>query len=272
VFLSSGATFQNPYVVNVSKDKTTATLDNAGNSTAGFLEFTYLNRYVLRPAAEKETTWNITQGLWLPNGLMRLPDVEFHAGFNFANGMGSASNTSYSAAAIAGGGDFYSDASFGLPLYRYNAEQGLQRHQVSLEASGGVTTEKSFEAVHPQAFVGIGYEASFKALGLQASTNACGYFMGRVGAGWVDSPRILSTTSSNTQVVVSGGLPKFDFDAAPVASVGASLLYPLTENVYLAVNGSVYLKDNPSPWNVSVGASIPFASISKMFGGMINGQ
>jgi hypothetical protein len=250
VFLSSGARFQSLSSVNV-QSPTSATLGTAGNTTAGFLEFTYLNRFVLRPNTPADDHIE-----YFPF-LKHLPDVEFHGGFSFANSTGS---SNYTASAIAGGGDFYSDLAVGLPLFRYASPS--QAHQISLELSGGGVTEKAFLAVHPEFFGGLGYQTSFKPPGLLSSTNLCGFLSVRGGAGYIDTPNITDTTT-NITVDMKGGLPQFHQVWAP--SMGVEFEYPITGNIYLTVNADVYFKDSPAPWNISVGASIPLSNFNNVF-------
>ncbi|MCI0536510.1 MAG: hypothetical protein L0Z50_14915 [Verrucomicrobiales bacterium] len=256
-FFSSGAKFLSPYTVNVISNSIGA-LDKSGSSTVPFLEFTYLNRYVLRSSGEGDD--ELKKGAWLGaypvNPFTHLPDITSHIGFTFGNGTGP---TNYSASTIAGAGDFYSDASVGLPFLRRATPS--QRQQVSLELAGGVITEKDFVAVHPNVFVGLEYQTSFRPRILSSSTNLSGFLSGRAGVGWIDIPRMTSTTT-NIAVDVSGGLPVFDLKPHPC--IGVLFAYPLTDALFLNVSGNAYIREDPADWNISVGVSIPFDKVASM--------
>ncbi|HEY0433941.1 MAG TPA: hypothetical protein VGC95_08715, partial [Chitinophagaceae bacterium] len=147
-FLESGARFQSPYTISYDATANTAKLTKAGNSTAGFLQFSYFDRFVLRDPGtysgaegdmldkrrDKGKSWDKRKvGRSLTNTSDRAedkfahsqfdwlvpfahyPDIEWHLGYTFANGS---SSSTFSSSSIAGGGDFYSDASIGLPIMR----------------------------------------------------------------------------------------------------------------------------------------------------------
>lgn len=135
VFFSVGAKFQNPYALHVDPSSAFATLTNSGNSTVPFLEFTYLNRFVLRdPSDESDPRWDGVRQIVARDKIeafwpfLHFPDIEIHLGFTFANSLAS---SNYSASTIAGGGEFYNDGSVGLPFMRYTSAS--QSHQLTLE-------------------------------------------------------------------------------------------------------------------------------------------
>jgi hypothetical protein len=254
-FFTAGAEFLNPYVVSVPNATVhgTGTLTNAGSSTVGFLEFDYINRHVLRAdGAYYGPSW-----LFKP-GTHFYPDAQFNIGFLLGGGAGL-TNTSYSAQTLAGA-DFYSQFTLGIPIVRLDRPE--QSHQISVELSGGVTTESQFEIVHPNAFAGLGYQVAFKPIIGLATTNNCGFFSARFGAGWVDVPSLVGT---NNLVNLDGnGIPIFDFK--PSCEFGAYLAYPLTQSTYLTVDANTFFGDNPpNSWNIKVGLSIPLEKISGIF-------
>lgn len=257
-FMSSGAKFLSPYTVNVNSNATAATLGKSGDSTVPFLEFTFINRHVLHAPQETDgDKKGPILGAYFVSPVSHLPDIESHIGFTFGSGTGP---TNYSASTIAGGGDFYSDASVGLPFLR--RETQAQRQQVSLELGGGVVTEKNFVAVHPNVFLGLGYETSFRPGIVSASTNRAGFLSGRFGAGWLDIPSM--TSSSNTiAIAMSGGLPQFKLKPSP--TLGIEFDYPLTDTIFLNIAGNAYIRSTPAPWNITVGVSIPLDTFAKMF-------
>ena len=256
----------NPYVINVSGGQ--GVLTNAGNNTVGFVEFDYINRHVLRADGRDSftsTNWGAFGGKWLCP-FRWPPDVQFALGFVFDNGT-STTNQSYTAQTLAGA-DFYSQMALGFPLWRIDIPN-QQGHQVSLELSGGVVTQKGFEQVHPNAFVGLGYETSFNPTLGTTTTNACGFFEAKAGLGWVDLP---SMTGANNLVNLDGnGNPIFNLKSA--CEVEAYLAYPLTSKIYLTVDATDYIGNKPpQSWNIKVGASIPLDSIAKSFSSLLGGS
>lgn len=259
-FISAGAKFVSPYTIHV--DGTNGTLEKSGDSTSAFIEFTLLDRYVLRPDSEEEVHGSFL-GAKPISPFSHLPDVESHIGFSFANSSGP---STYTATTIAGGGDFYSDASLGLPFARWS--NGAHRQQVTFELAGGVITEKSFMAVHPNAFAGLGYQAAFRPWYLPGTNHLSALLTGRVGVGWIDVPSDISKASTNITVAVSGGLPLFELK--PYPTLGVSFLLPISDSIYLTVGGNAYMKDDPAPWNITVGATMPFDKLGSKFKAFID--
>jgi len=261
-FIASGAEFVNPFQIVVPAGAHFGTLTNAGHSTVGFVEFDYINRHILRPGRMDPTAKQPNKyGFFNPLG--DVPDVQFQLGFLFDNGTTVTNGQTYSAQSLAGA-DFYTQMGLGFPLWRHDLP--TQSHQVSLEASGGMTTEQSFEHVHPNAFVGLGYETSFSPFIGSATTNVCGFLVTKIGAGWADLP---ATTGTSNYVYLDGnGNPRFDF--RPNWEMSAYLAYPLTSKVYLTVEANTFVGNNqPDSWNIKVGASIPLDSMSTIFSSVI---
>jgi len=268
--ISTGAKFLSPYEIKVTNNA--ATLSKTGNSTVGYLEFSAFNRFVLNlspdaedrdPAKKQGPQIGFTaadeiqapegpQSPWLAPWA-HVPDWEAHIGFVFSGTSGS---SNFSATTIAGGSDFYANAAIGWPFWRYTSTNDHTAMQLTLETAGGANTEKSFLAVHPNAFVGPGFQWRFL-----AHDNSFGFLCARAGYGWIDIPRF--TSASDTDIVVVGGLPKFDLKGSP--SLGVFFAYPLG-NVFLNVGADVYFRDNPAPWSITVGTTIPVENILTTFG------
>ncbi|MGD0259319.1 MAG: hypothetical protein ABSD29_05770 [Verrucomicrobiota bacterium] len=264
-FLSSGATFKGTYNVHVTNSPAgpEGYLDNSGDNIVGFLEFDYISRYVFRQLQPGEVDHEYNHGNWFGFKLLEpwkhAPDIETRIGFTFANSTGP---SNYTASTIVGSGDFYTDVRVGVPLFRRTTPN--QRQQISLEGEGGFSTDTSFLEVHPTAFVGLGYQTSFRPVLGASSTNVCGFLSGRLGAGWIDVP---STTTSPTPGVTgvtldSGGLPVFHLDPSPCMSV--LLVYPITGSLFLVLDANTYIRHAPADWTVSVGLSIPLGKVSSI--------
>jgi hypothetical protein len=256
-FFTVGAEFQNPYEINVSGGK--GTLTNAGNSTAGFLEFDYINRHVLRSDPTHGYGTNGTNaplfGGFLVPPWENVPDVQFRMGFLFDNGT---SGSNYSASTLAGA-DYESSLELGFPIWRFNGT--TQNHQISIEGSSGVATDQKFESVHPNYFAGLGYQVAFVPSLLGASSNSPGFFATRVGAGWVDVP---SLTGSGGVNVDGNGIPVFN--NKPFVELGADLDFPITDKIYLTVGAETFIGNHPpNSWDIKVGASIPLDGIATAF-------
>jgi hypothetical protein len=262
-FISVGSEFVNPYGISVVNPTpgSKGVLTNAGNSTVGYVEFDYINRHVLRSFGRDQVTGNWFGGSFVCP-VTQAPDVQFSMGFLFDNGTTITNGQTYSAQILAGA-DYYSQLTLGFPIWRL--DKPGQSHQISLEASGGVATEKSFEEVHPNAFAGLAYETSFNPMLLTSATNNCGFFMAKAGAGWIDVPSLVG--SNNAVNLDNNGTPIFDLK--PNWQLGAYLAYPLTSKLYLTVEANDYLGGKPDSWNVKVGASIPLDGLSATFSSLI---
>jgi hypothetical protein len=263
VLFLSGAKFDNPFRININHEDQTGTLTNRENSTDAFIEFSCFNRFVMRGLDledyERDPNWQKTNTVLGNNKLqflcpgLHFPDYDINVGFIFRNGSDP---TNLSASTIAGGGDFYSEGSIGIPILRYSSAR-LGVHQITIEAAGGFATEKCFMTVHPNMFFGAGYQGSFN------FPAGKGYFASRVGYGWVDTP--IFSSNNRKDVMVVGDLPQFKLQSA--ATIETSLVIPvvtvLNAPVYAVVRANVYLTDNPNPWSITVGGSV---SIDKLFG------
>lgn len=268
-YASFGSTFQSPYTISYDPTKQTARLTNAGNSTVFSLEFSYFDRYILRPdkssitLGSNDDSWRWTLGDSRPfteklRQLVYHPDFEFHIGFLLGTG---ANSTNIPASTIAGGGNYYTDTSLGFPLARRRRTDLIE--QFSLEFSGGVSTDEQLMAVHPNFLASFGYENSFFAPSfLAGGEKTPAFVVGKVGYGFVDVP-YLSSPSENLNVKVTD-LPQFVRRGAP--AVETYFAYPLATNSYLLLRANAYALRNPTPWNISASLTIGLDNISKIFG------
>jgi len=264
-FISVGSEFMSPYGISVVNPTAhgTGMLTNAGNSTVGYVEFDYINHHVLRDFNRTVTTGKYFKGDFVAPW-HEAPDIQFTMGFLFDNGTTITNGQTYTAQMLAGA-DYYSQLTLGFPIWRLDIAN--QSHQVAVEASGGLSTEQNFSEVHPNAFVGLAYETSFNPWVLSSSTNNCGFFAAKVGAGWIDVPSLVGT---NNLVRLDGNEYPI-FDLKPNWQLGAYLAYPLTSKLYLTVEANDYLGNNPpDSWNVKVGASVPLDSIANIFSSVIS--
>jgi hypothetical protein len=261
-FISSGARFQSPFTVSYNKTAGTAVLTNSGNSTVGFLEFSFFDRFVLRPQRSSykskysdttaDSKWHFMYKWdeWLR------PDIEWNLGFLFASG---ANSTNFPVSTIAGGGNFWTDTSVGFPVARFQSQHLMQ--QLTFELSGGASTDENIMAVHPSFLVGMGYQASFTAPALLGNaTNTPAFIISRVGYGMVDIPQLTSSTNLNVKVT---NLPQYDLQWSP--AIGTSFAYPLGNGSYLVLDINAYIRNNPTPWNISAGITIPLGSLGNIF-------
>lgn len=182
--LSSGASFQNPYTVTYDSKKSTSTLQKNGNEVAAYLDFSLINLSVLY--TNISTMKNEVFGGELLNFWEETPDFSMQIGFMFGNSSGP---TNYSASTIVGSGDFYTQASLGLPFWRRFTNS--VHHQLTLELAGGAITDSDFVSVYPNVFLGLGYQLGFKAF----AEHSPGLLTARFGAG-----RILVPTAQDLDI------------------------------------------------------------------------
>jgi hypothetical protein len=264
LFISTGAQFQSPYTVSYNSSAGTAMLTNTGNSTVPYLEVSYFDRWVMRPEGKIPSSieqdswqpiseWPGTDKLW---GFLSRPDLEFHLGFLLASGT---SSSNIPASSIAGGGDFWTDASVGFPVLRFKSS--TRNQQVTINFTGGATTDKQFLSVHPFFTPGLGYQLAFKApSALGTSGTNIAFLISKVGYGYFDVPTL--SNQSNLNVTVTS-LPQFQSKWAP--TIGSYFAYPLGGGVFLELNVNAYFMRNPTPWNISTGVTLPLDTIGKIF-------
>jgi hypothetical protein len=116
-------------------------------------------------------------------------------------------------------------------------------------------------AVHPNLLFGLGYQSSFTAPALLGSkTNTPAFIMSRAGYGFVDMPELTSATNLDIKVT---NLPQFQLKWAP--SIGTSFYYPLGSGSYFSLKVNAYFLNNPTPWNVTAGITIPLGKLGSVF-------
>lgn len=271
---SSGADFRNPYNIVVAPGNPQyGTLTNGGSGTVAYLQLEFLHRWVFDPYEEKPAD-SMTGGLFPSFGgginchgvgdfvteLFGDLDYQLDVGFIFGNGSNS-TNTSYSAQTLAGS-DMFAQFGVGIPITR--AWLGKWPMQLSLGTSIGMTTERSFEKIYVNEFIGGVFD-----VGMIMDTNSApGLFEIRLGAGHLDVPALTGTAQ---QVLLDGnGIPIFKEIWAP--EMGVYLSFPLGK-VYLNVEANGYFNDQlPNQWNVKVGATVPLPVIMDMLSSVTSGK
>ncbi len=241
VLLWSGAKLQNPYSI------TNGAIKPNNTKTDGFLDLELIHRYVLSGDTSGEDNLFFSfsgihsrshgGGEWdwfFPGQLF--PDLEFRVGYVFG---GPSTPTNLTVSTITGGSDFYSDNSIGLPFWRWSKE-GSWNQQATIELGGGFVTDKQFLAIHPNYFLGLGYQFSNKDWMWQT----------RFGLGAADVPHLTTGSTVSTNSI---GLPLFDLKQAP--SWGTVITYKLSPSVNLQLGANAYF-DTRSTWNLSAGVSI----------------
>ncbi len=262
---SVGADFLNPYVISVPSGSTFGTLTNAGNSTVGYLQFDIMRHWVFKPyfvsTNEAVNHFPIISIFKDPSWNAYTPDFQFDIGFLFGNGV-SSTNKTYSAQTLAGSDIFFQVATE-FPLWRngWTNDSGIPV-QLSAGGSMGITTEQSFEKIHPNYFVGgtldIGLPHGLFGIG---SNNPPGLAEFKIGEACLDFP---SLTGTDNQVNLENGIPQFGGKWVP--EMGANVLLPVGSYLYLDVEANAFLsKQTPNQWNIKVGATIPWSTVQSMF-------
>jgi hypothetical protein len=264
VFFWTGAKLENPYTI----DTQAKTLKSSGSSSDPFIEVSFSERYVMRNGEFDDLKWP-----WAKNHQDETPnDHRVHAinplydvfdmsgSFGYVFGGGNTSNT-FSASTIAGGSDIYCDTSIGLPVLRYCSADYSLKQQFSLELGGGFVTDKQLDVIHPNMFVGGGYQGKFP--NFVGTTNLPIYWLGRVGLGYIDQPTLMST---NVVVHNRGGLIIPAFHTTWVPSLGTTIILPLTSALNLQAGGNVYFASTPAAWNITIGVSLDLTKLAKGLG------
>jgi hypothetical protein len=243
VLMWTGAKMENPYSI------TNGVLKPNNNSTVGFIELELIHRYVLDLDAPDNSDNAVLWGnperqrygsvrnfdFFVPSQL--IPDFDLRVGYVFTSS--SSVPTNLTVATIAGGSDLSSDVSIGVPIWRWT-QQGAWAQQATIELGGGFVTDKEFLAIHPNVFMGLGYQFH----------NQDWTWQTRFGFGGADVPVMKSGSNVATNSV---GLPQFDLKLAP--SWGTTLTYKLSSAFYLQMDANAYF-DSRATWNLSAGVSI----------------
>jgi hypothetical protein len=264
----TGAKIENPYTISVDPVAKTATLQPSKTTTDGFIEFNFNYRYVLRHGTVQEQDpfiWDAGDSHRITNSpgagqfiapWIHFPDLDTSVGYVF---RGSSASTNFSASTIAGGSDLYVEGALGFPWWRYVDDNGpIRKMQATFEVAGGVVTDKNNLLLHPNIFLGGGFQGAYVRNG--SGGPLLGLWSGRIGMAQVDQPRILSGSS-----VALNGLNEPVFDATWVPSLGFDITVPVTTVISGVFGGNVYFTDNPASWNMSVGISL---DIDKFFNAM----
>jgi hypothetical protein len=270
VWLWAGEKLLNPYTIsttNISPGKKSGTIQNNNTTTEPFLELQFNERYVVRSGDEysghhweADSTIDILS-LPIQKFWDEIPDVDFSLGYLFAPGTGT---NKLSIATIAGSSDIYAQTSLGLPILRYHNWDYSDKQQVTIEINGGFTTDKNFDTVHPNLFLGGGYQGKFPNP-LTTTNNLPIYWFGRGGVAMIDQPAV---DQSNVLFKTSGGLssPKFETKWAP--SLGSNVVVPISQQLDIQLGGNVYLLDGPAQWNITLGVSVDLGKFSQNLGSM----
>lgn len=250
VWIWSGAKLQNPYSI------TNGVIKPNNTRTDGFVDLELVHRYVLSSDSYGNDNlfykwFNVERkfgdGTWdffAPGQVF--PDLDFRVGYVFA---GSSTPTNLTVSTIAGGSDFYSDNSMGMPFWRWS-HPGSWDQQATIELGGGFVTDKNFLDIHPNYFVGLGYQFH----------NKDWFWQNRFGLGAADVPRLrggANLVSTNTL-----GLALFDLKQAP--SWGTQITYSLSAAIKVQVGANAYF-DKRAAWNLSAGLSVEPVSLFSSF-------
>ncbi len=277
-----GAISLNPYSLSKNTNGTYDFSPRDKASTDMFIELRYINRWSLSSKCETifDSDGHRSTG-WRPWGGKHgnLFDVDARLGFVLRD---SGTNQQFSANSAIGGGDFHSELNLGFPIFRQsyspiiNGGNPTHAHAINLEIGGGAVTEKTFQAVHPIAFAGVGYHVSFlapfstekaKSKGKDGEEDAGEYasygtFSTRIGIGLIDQPEFTDVTG--TTVKAERGLPRFSLEAHPVWE--SEVYFPIpNKNIMLTVAGRMYFADAPAPWTISVGLNLGLDKVMGLF-------
>jgi hypothetical protein len=262
----SGAKLQNPY--NIVESGGAATLANSHATTDGYIELNLNTRYVVRSGKfdDLPAAWGAPPSPPPPPGSIHfvpfwreMPDIDAKIGYIF---RGSSAPTNLSVATIVGSADLYSDVSVGWPLLRYESDDDptkIVKQQVTLELSGGFATDKNFLVVHPNLFIGGGWQGRFPAPNLTPQPLPA-VLCGRVGLARIDEPHLLA---GDTVALDSLGEPIFDQIWTP--SMGFQMVYPINSAVNLQAGGNVYFTAAPASWNLNLGLTLDLGKFFSAF-------
>ena len=264
--LWTGAKLENPYTIAVDTTAKTATLQSAKTTTDGFIELNLNYSFAIRQGTDQQQDpflWGADRakhGTVSNSGFgqfvapwIHFPDFNTSVGYVF---RGSTASTNFSASTIVGGSDLYTAGSLGFPWWRYVDNAGtIRKMQSTLDIAGGVVTDKNNLLLHPNIFVGGGFQGAYSRGGTNSSL--IGLWAGRIGMARVDHPRLISGSS-----VVLNSLNEPEFDATWAPSLGFDITFPVTTALSVQFGGNVYFTASPSAWNLTVGARV---DIDKFF-------
>jgi hypothetical protein len=251
----TGAKFSNPYKIVGNQ------LSAAGSTSDGYIELNLSSRYVERSGTNTDWSWSGTNRI--AKGSIAFspfweygPDIDTRLGYIF---RGGGTPTNFVASTVVGSADFYGDTSIGLPLVRFCSLGGSWKQQLSLELNGGFATAKDELSLHPNAFFGLGWQASYQAMG----TTDRGYWYGRAGVSLIDQPILID----GTDTVVLNQLSQPEYDLTWVPSIGVIVTYPLSSTISLQAGVNAYFTQSvPASWNATIGATL---DLDKFFGALL---
>jgi hypothetical protein len=140
----------------------------------------------------------------------------------------------------------------------------LQRQQLTIELSGGMTTDRDHFIIHPTMFVGGGFEgAYYRNSSDNPPAKLKGIWCSRVGMAYIDRPRLHTDTTGTTVLLDPQGNPEFHTQWVP--SVGFDITFPVTKVIDLQLGGNAYFTDAPAEWNLNLGVSL---NLDKFFKGL----
>ena len=269
VSLWTGAKLGNPYTINTS----TKTLESANSSSDPYIEISFNERYVMRSGKYDDITFgNSEEHRTLADGrihgvnpFFHLPDVDGSFGYIFTSGNDS---TNFTVSTIVGSSDVYGNSSVGFPVLRYCSEDFSWKQQVTLEVDGGFATDKNFISVHPNIFLGAGYQGKFP--NVVGSTNGLPvYWFGRVGMAMIDQPQF---SGSNIVFNTTGGLAEPVFENKWDPTLGTSIIVPVTPALSLQAGANVYFSNPPASWNITLGVTMDLSKFSRGLGTVLGLQ
>jgi hypothetical protein len=270
VTLWAGAKLENPYSITVDPTNHTAKLQPVDAKTDGYLELRLRYRFVDIVAANaKQITvfsYNANKNLaersysggfaWDWQGGYPLPDVDTAIGYVFRN---SSAPTNFNSSTIVGGSDLYVTGSLGFPYWRYASsstnDPGMRAVQATLEISGGFVTDRHNLLLHPNIFVGGGFQ--FLYFRGPESDLLPGFWTGRIGLAQVDQPKLITDSS-----VALNGRDEPEFKSSWVPALGFDVTFPISHTLSAQFGGNAYFTDSPSSWNLTVGLVV---DVDKLF-------
>jgi len=257
-----GAKLENPFTITVDPAAKTGTLQPTKSTADGFIELNLSYSYVVRQGTDEQQDPFIWGADRRKHGTKSDSDVGFVApwihfpDFNTSVGYvfrGSTASNTFSASTIAGGSDLYAEGALGFPWWRYaDKNSAIRKMQSTLDIAGGVVTDKNDLLLHPNIFIGGGFQGAYSLGGTNSSL--LGLWSGRIGMARVDHPHL---TSGST--VALNGLNEPRFDAVWAPSLGFGITLPVTSALNARFGGNVYFTERPASWNLSVGVDLDIA-------------
>lgn len=118
------------------------------------------------------------------------------------------------------------------------------------EIAGGMTTDKSILVVHPNLFVGGGFQ--------MAAPSAGFYWMGRLGYAMIDEPRL----KGSTVPINALGAPEFQWKGA--LTIGSTFMYKVTDSLSVKLGADAY-STRVGSWSVTAAVSLDPTKVFQSF-------